>query len=101
MSGGRVRLLHSGGGLRQFACRYARRARTDEAVAKIPRLPSAALWETRQFQKTRFADRRFHDRRIAFGREALHNARNCPLSDKQRLAVNESESSLQQHSNRA
>src|SRR2546428_5680638 len=38
----RVRSLHIGEGLSQFACRYTPRDRSDEASGKIPHLPSEA-----------------------------------------------------------
>src|SRR5207249_1444225 len=47
-SGVRVRLLHIGEGLSQFACHYTPRDRSDEAAERIPRLPSEAPWEIRQ-----------------------------------------------------
>src|SRR5215471_9459212 len=99
MSGGRVRLLRNGEGLPKFASCCVPRVHSSEAVGKIPHLPSTAPWEIHRRQQTWFADKRFHDRRIACGAACLRNARNCPLTNKSGLPAAESESTRPQHSN--
>ena len=94
----RVQSFHNVEDSRQFACRYTSLDRTDEAGEKIPRLPLMEPREIRRCHRTRFADKKFHDRRIAFGAESLRNAQNCLSIDTGGLEAVESGKSRRRRS---